>query len=929
MFLCVKNGKHIHIWCSKCGKNTKYGLSYRHNHTSYGTISKIGLIDIVVYFCLSRGGTVDKYEYKVKLQEINNLIDEKNYFDAAAIADTIDWEKKPVETLVRIGDLYRKVMRYDDAIDLLRLAYRKSPENKNICYYLCKLYIKKEYIVQAVYAYNEFERIARENDSRVYKLKYMRDQMLHVEMAQKIETLETLKKLEYSEKWAYTLAYQYYLDGRENDCVRECDELIAAFGDGKYVYAAMLLKKKYRELDPEQQKIFDNWKEEKSGAKTEEKEPAQDEMTADTREIPKAEEGATREITAEEIGEINKAAKVSTDTVIYDPAQVQMALDQVNLSDETRIFKAIDIPAEPEIRVKTVDVGKYNTIDLQKALASAVREVVGEPSQSEVTRTLMAPMIDPDTGSLDNPEFAEPSEKEFDYDTSEIPADESPETVFAETGAVTTAPIEKEEIASAGEEEIADDYTRAIPDISEYPAFKTQEEEVVSEAPERIITENDGINTYYPKDMSRYEQMSETGAIRFREAANAQPPESIASALSQGEDGQIKLVLPDDAEITRQITGQMNIAQVLEEWENRQAELERSLQEEFHEQVKEQTGELFDHFETEILNSLLEVLERESDEEEEVSQAIYEGRVKEFDDLPDEAKLETGLIPVTTIAELTEKEADDEAAKQRIRDNQERIRLVGEDESIRDLTKEEKELFGPYIQSRAAKRQLAVLLDSLSMASYTGNAILAGDDGIDVENLAIRILKEVRNSDQNLTGKVARIKGENLNGKSMDATMKLLDGGGLIISDITSITEETAEKLENALMKENQGMIVILADRKRSVEKFMDMYPTLCEMFTAYMEVKALSEKKLVAFAKKYAREREYVINEMGELALHTQISMRQSNDHAVTVMEVKKIVDDAIKHVEKKTATHFFDILLGKRYDIEDMIILGERDFA
>jgi tetratricopeptide (TPR) repeat protein len=909
---------HIHIWCPKCGKNTKYSRTYRHNHTSYGTISKIGLIDIVVYFCLYRGGTVDKYEYKVKLQEINNLIDEKNYFDAAAIADTIDWEKKPVETLVRIGDLYRKVMRYDDAIDLLRLAYRKSPENRNICYYLCKLYIKKEYIVQAVYAYNEFERIARENDSRVYKLKYMRDQMLHVEIAQKIETLETLKKLEYSEKWAYTLAYQYYLDGRESDCVRECDELIAAFGDGKYVYAAMLLKKKYRELDPDQQKIFDNWKEEKSAKQTEEA-PAKEEMTADTREIPKAEEGATREITTEELSQINNA--VSTDTVVYDPAQIQMALEKVNLSDETRIFRPVEIPAEPEIRVKTVDVGMYNTIDLQKALASAVREVVGEPSQSEVTRTLMAPMIDPDTGSLDNPEFAEPSEKEYDYDTSEIPADEAPETVFAETGAVSAAPTE---------EEMEDDYTRVIPNIEDYPAFAAQEEkETVSESDDRLVTENEGINTYYPKDMSRYEQLSETGMIRFREAAAAQPPESIASALSQGEDGQIKLVLPDDKEITRQITGQMNIAQVLEEWENRQAELEKSLQEEFHEQVKEQTGELFDHFETEILNSLLEVLERESDEEEEVSQAIYEGRANEFDDLPDEAKLETGLIPVTTIAELTEKEADDEAAKQRIRDNQERIRLVGEDESIRDLTKEEKELFGPYIQSRAAKRQLAVLLDSLSMASYTGNAILAGDDGIDVENLAIRILKEVRNSDHNLSGKVARIKGENLNGKSMDATMKLLDGGGLIISDITSINEETAEKLENALLKENQGMIVILADRKRSVEKFMDMYPTLCEMFPAYMEVKALSEKKLVAFAKKYAREREYVINEMGELALHTQISLRQSNDHAVTVMEVKKIVDDAIKHVEKKTATHFFDILLGKRYDIEDMIILGERDFA
>ncbi|MBO4609487.1 MAG: hypothetical protein J5696_06395 [Lachnospiraceae bacterium] len=863
---------------------------------------------------------MDKFEYKVKLQKINELIDEKEYFDAVAIADTIDWEKKPVETLVRIGDLYRKVMRYDDAIELYRIAYRKAPENKNICYYLCKLYIKKEYIVQAVYAYNEFERIARENDPRVYKLKYMRDQMLHVEIEQKIETLETLKSIEYSEKWAYTLAYQYYLAGRESDCIHECDQLIAAFGDGKYVYASMLLKKKYTELSPDQQKIFDNWKEVKDEEPQAEQNTAQitsgTEVKEDTRRIEVQGEGATREITAEEISAINKAT-APEDTIVYDPAQVQAALETTNLSDETRIFRGIDIPAEPEIRVKTVDVGKYNTIDLQKALASAVREVVGEPAQSsEVTRTLMAPMIDPDTGSLDNPEYSEAKEKEYDYDTGDINADEAPETIFSETAEVAEIP----EVAEAVE----------VPEEKDYPTLDSVQDVEVSEpGDDRIVKDEGNIKSYYPKDMTRYNNLTETQSVRIQDALTDQPPESIASALSQEADGQISLVLPDDQEITRQITGQMNIAEVLEEWEKRQAELEKSLQEEFHEQVKVQTGELFDHFETEILNSLLEVLERESDEEAEASQAIYEGRVSEMDELPDEAKLETGLIPVTTIAELTEKDADEEAAKQRIRDNQERIRLVGDDDSVRDLTKEEKELFGPYIQSRAAKRQLAVLLDSLSMASYTGNAILAGDDGIDVENLAIRILKEVRNSDHNLSGKVARIKGDNLNGKSMEATMKLLAGGGLILSDVTAVTEETAEKLKNALLREDQGMIVILADRKRNIEKFMDMYPTLCEMFTAYMEVKALSEKKLVAFAKKYAREREYVIGEMGELALHTQISMRQSNDHAVTVMEVKRIVDDAIKHVEKKTATHFFDILLGKRYDIEDMTILGEKDFA
>ncbi len=913
-------------------------MLYRHNNTSYGTISKIRLIDIVVIFCFIRGGTVDRYEYKVKLQEINKLIEEKEYFDAAAIADTIDWEKKPVETLVRIGDLYRKVMRYDDAIELLRLAYRKSPENKNICYYLCKLYIKKEYIVQAVYAYNEFERIARANDPRVYKLKYMRDQMLHVEMSQKIETLETLKNIEYTEKWAYTLAYQYYLDGRESDCIRECDELIAAFGDGKYVYAAMLLKKKYTELTPEQQRIFDNWKEEKEESKAASSEEIKNEQMqetaayestdGDTRKIQVPEEGATRVITAEELGQIAKAT-APEETVVYDPAQVMRALEKKNLSDETRIFRGIDVPPEPEIKVKTVDVGQFNTIDLQKALSASVREVVGESAaSSEVTKVIMAPMLDPDTGSLDDPEFAEPSEKEYEYNTDEINADEAPDS-FDETSEMSAEDIASDEDTSV---ETAPDATTFISfNTGEYPVFDANPEKPESsqEEKDRLITDDGSLKSYYPKDMSRYDKLSETQMIRVQEAIQAQPPESIASDLSQGEDGQISLVLPDDTNITRQITGQMDIAQVLEAWEKKQADFEDKLQQDFHEQVKVQTGELFDHFETEILNSLLEVLERESDEEEAASRAVYEGSVDGLDDLPSEAKLETGLIPVTTIAELTAKDADEEAAKQRVRDNQERIRLVGEDENVRELTKEEKDLFGPYIQSRSARRQLAVLLDSLSMASYTGNAILAGDDGIDVENLAIRILKEVRNSDHNLSGKVARIKGENLNGKNMEATMKLLAGGGLIISDVASITEETASNLGAALMKEDQGMIVIIADRKRNVEKFMDNFPTLCEMFTAYMEVKALSEKKLVAFAKKYAREREYVINEMGELALHTQISLRQSNDHAVTVMEVKKIVDDAIKNVEKKTPTHFFDILLGKRYDIEDMIILGERDFA
>ena len=248
---------------------------------------------------------------------------------------------------------------------------------------------------------------------------------------------------------------------------------------------------------------------------------------------------------------------------------------------------------------------------------------------------------------------------------------------------------------------------------------------------------------------------------------------------------------------------------------------------------------------------------------------------------------------------------------------------------VRSLTREEKELYGPYIQSRASREQLVQAIDNISMAAYTGNIIITGEEGMDTVSLAKDMIREVQMTDSNFAGKVAKISGQALNKKDVEATINQLASGALIIQKASGMDPDTAKRLHKALQQESFGIIIILEDVKKAMNKFLEQYPKLAACFTARMDVESLSNGTLVAFGRKYAREREYSIDDMGILALHTRIDEMQTSDHVVTVLEVKELVDSAIKHANRKTLKHFFDILLARRYDEEDMIILTERDFA
>ena len=248
---------------------------------------------------------------------------------------------------------------------------------------------------------------------------------------------------------------------------------------------------------------------------------------------------------------------------------------------------------------------------------------------------------------------------------------------------------------------------------------------------------------------------------------------------------------------------------------------------------------------------------------------------------------------------------------------------------VRALTREEKELFGPYIQSKSAREQLVNVLDNISMASYTGNVIITGSEGMDTSTLTQNIIREVRVTDSNFSGKVAKISGQALNKKDVEATLQQLKNGALIIQKASGMDSRTAAALHRALQGESLGIIVVMEDTSKAMGSLLNKNRDLTESFTARMDVEALSNDTLVSFGKQYAREREYSIDDLGMLALHTRIEELQTIDHAVTVMEIKEIVDEAIRHANRKTLGHFIDVLLAKRYDEEDMIILTEKDFV
>lgn len=831
---------------------------------------------------------MDKFEYKVRADEIESLIAEGEFAEAVKIADTIDWRRvRSVRMLCTVSDLYKINRRYQESKDILLLAYDKHPSGKSILYSLCELSIKMEDFLDAVKYYKEFVQAAPK-DTGKYVLLYRLYEAQDVSLEERIAVLEEFKKREYREKWAYELAYLYHRIGLTTKCIEECDEMDLWFGEGKYVLKALELKALHVPLNAEQQEKYNEW------------------IRQRDLEVTEGYEGG-RESDEEETDEQRQDGP-------YDAGNSRAISERAD-NDDIMSLPTAELP-----EVKTVDVGQYNTINLQMELAESLKEIMTEEEAGQEENA--QDMIE-EEAQAEEPEAEVSSESE---DT------EQEETSIAEQ---LIAPLLQE--------------TAELPDVSQDAQEvmeQIRQETITSKIPAAEISANTIENS--TNTLSRSTKYDDV--------------------LSQEYDGQIRLVVPDQKVVEKQITGQLSIQDIMAEWEEMKKNNEQKRMEDVRKHILSRTGSLFADFDEATQNGLLEELEQafvaaimqESDKglgagkvtnqplppKEAVSdttpQQTLDETIEEVETqiLPQEAAedeviqnaadedetevYEAEEIEESDNTEITEQKIEEAAANQ--------VKLQEEENTgtnvSRELTEEEEELFGTYAQHKKSRHQLINTLDNMSMAAYTGNVIITGEEDSTTMPLAKNLIREMQYNDSNFSGKVAKISAAALNKKDIAETLKRLDNGALIIENASELENDTVAKLNKVLENENSGLLLIMEDTKKRMNGLLSDNAVLTTCFNLRIDIEPLDDEELVAYAKRYAEENEYSIDEFGVLALHTRIADMQTSDHEVSVAEVRELVDDAIYYANKKTPKHFVDILLSKRYDEDDMIILREKDF-
>jgi len=866
-------------------------------------------------------GTLDKFEYKASADEIKALIAEGEYAEAAKIADKIDWRRvRSVMMLCTISDLYKINRRFQESKDILLLAYEKHPTGRLIIYSLCELCIKMGEYDQASEYYKEFVQIAPRDTGR-YVLQYRLYEALDVSIEERIAILEEFKKREPREKWVYELAYLYHRIGLTTKCVEECDEMFLWFGEGRYVIKALELKALHQPLSPEQQEKYDAYIEGRSAG-----------------------ENVDEELEVEEQPD--------------ESAEDVQALEETDYGETGFYGEEEDVLAAPTTElpeVKPVDVGQYNTINLQMALAESMKEVLDDGD--DVSRGVKESEDEADM-SEDMGEFEETAD--FSGDAGETASEETYEAGEAETFEEPEVPIKNEPILFEEPRErkpqpsITDTIIAPLlEETAKLPNINALNEEELQTASEEIV-QDDTVAFDAQKiieEMTREAERLQARAIREQALAASKPTE-YDKYLAQEYDGQISFVLPDAEKVEKQITGQLSIDDIMAEWEQLKKDNQEKRMEDVRQHIMAQTGSLFANFDEATKNGLLEELEKafmaaimkESSKNPHVKKVVFpddmperEVSVKKAEAAParkEEPEPVREPEDTDTLEDANTKETDVQKPAGKPAREAAPAQEAGEADSgeetakDRELSPEEQELFGKFVHQRKSKKQLIHVLDNMSLASCTGNIIITGEEEVTTISLAKALIREMQYNDSNFSGKVAKIEGHVLNKKDVEATFSKMDNGALIIVEAAKLKAATVASMVKVLEKENMGLLALLVGTKTELNELLSKHSALANSFNLRVDIEPLDNEALVAYAKQYAEEMEYSIDEFGILALHTRIADRQTSDHEVTLSEVKDLVDEAIEYANKKTPKHFMDILLAKRYDEEDMIILREKDF-
>lgn len=846
---------------------------------------------------------MDKYEYKLKLDQMKALAAEGDYATAAEIADTINWRRiKNINLLIKAGDVYTKQKRYEEARDILLMAYDRSPIGRMIIYRLSEIAIKMKNFEEAEEYYDEFVELAPHDNLR-YVLRYRISKAKGADIHTLITILEELKESEYTEEWAYELAYLYHRAGEVEKCINACDELILWFGDGVYVERALELKMLYQPLTKSQEDKYRSFRQYRDGIKE-----IRPEADAPSVTIPLVQEDVEKYNTTNLQEELAKSMQQIMDAT--EKEAVDDAMD--GIKKMVGEIPYLQVPADAKKEAEEEAAHMETEAKIDDALRVNFKEILAEDNDGQHNMNTEGDAQKPQlNGQMSIHDSLSGWKKKM----------------HAAEAALQMADQQKLESAKARALQEAGDIMDRLADVM--PKL------------ENGMTPAEVLRKDY---LESGEQISdEEGAGRLMEDVNHRLQQEIDRLQDETEHELLRKVKQAKPNFDEQIGLKPYVPR---EFERPQTAAESSGAPEKPVQpegvVETEHALKVEHpVETEVSDQADPYLANE--EEMQLAEAEFYGKTSTAtaQPLPEiampegmEDAAESPLMKQDTKEIKTDKVA--EALEQQVMklENEGEDPVAGERPAITKLSDAQKAIFSYFVPVDGMERQICQVLTGASArlskcaSSATGNILIQGGKGCGKTVLATGLIKALQKEVKRPNGKIGKIDAEALNKKDLSALLKKISGGCLIIERAGEIDRETAVKLSLLLETDTSGILVIMEDTRVGLNQAMGRDEGLAKKFTEKITIPVFTSDELVEFGKAYAHDLDYEIDNMGVLALYNRISNIQKLDRATTLTEVKEIVDEAIEKAEKKSLKKALSIITSRRYTEDDYVILREKDF-
>ena len=845
---------------------------------------------------------MDKYEYRAKTEQMLAYAEQKSYQKAMSIADTIDWRKvKNTAMLSTVSEIYENAGELGKARDTLFIAYDKAPSSRKVVYRLGIISLKLGHFDEATDCYEEFVKLAPK-DPNQYILRYKILKAQKAPVKEQIEALEDFKHSEYVEKWAYELARLYAEAGMTSECLDECDDLILWFSEGTYVYQAMELKMKYKPLTPLQQEKYDHRNDGIGRKDSSKRKPSFRKSKERPAPNPRIADKVRKDVHVTDSIDLPDLPEPMTRTHASEP--------EAESQPKTRIRSTSDISTT----ISGASLSDALKAGVAVASGAVAPESASDDSQMTGKMKIEEILANWEATQRENAKILEKSQEEAEKEKT-----------------LREKKKEEEEVLGATKPILSDDIRKLMEQLE-----NGEEPEITDEDAEDFVDDEEDEATESPEDSSK--EASDTD--------EEEPEENdFEEIVDSEEDDESDAVYDEEAEYEDEDDSEYDDDEEYEDEDEDDYQIDDELDEDHKEDFdfeKESALDIDDHDSDEDDGDFADLDSFEDEEELDSSDDYLD---LEFDEKPaPEPKKETSKSePTPDIDEVLEIEepSEDEITERMgkfdtgfVVQGRYDLSATSEIGLKLGLTEEQKQLFSYFVPIRGVSEQLVEILDNDKRCrnrygtSRTGNILILGRKGSGKTVLAVDIVKAIQKQRRLKQGKVAIVTGDSLNKKDIGSIIDKLNGGALIIEKASKMNDRTIRELNDMMDEQTGELLFLLEDQKKPLERMFASHREFKRKFTSRLELPVFINDELVTFGQTYAKENGYRIDEMGILALYSRIDMMQREDHAVTVAEVKEIMDEAISHSQKANVKHLVKRVFGRSTDNSDHIILKEEDF-